>query len=264
MKTPVGSSITRSAALIAALFVSASAHAAVVGVNAPAGTYADIQFDDTASLDPSFNPGTTNTSVSTTPWGGTSWTLSLTTDSVTGDFAQGNLNSFFGGLTYGVTLNSIVLNQLPGNSGSALLRLQFNIEFQLDAAGLPSQATLFPNFVVNGTVQTASGSFASINGFIDYYGVNTAGLNTLVETVNYGQTWNTPGSFSGTVAGVPVNGTTPALGPNSTLTLVGDIRFIVDPASISVETESVPEPSTWAMLLTGAGAVALRHFRRKN
>ncbi len=266
MNTPLLQIFTRSAiaALAGALCVGTNAIAAVSGINAPAGSFASIQFDDTTSLDSSSNPGTTNITLSTTPWGGTSWTLPLTTDGVTGDQAKGNLNSFFGGLTYGVTLNSINLTQLAVNTGFATLRLQFNIEFQMDAFGLPSQPTLYPNFIVNGTVQPAAGSFASVGGFINYYAVTTAGTIGVVETVNYGTTWNTAGPFSGTAAGIPNVGNTPALVGGTTLTLVGNIRFVVDPSSISVETESVPEPSTWAMLLVGAGAVAFRSFHRKN
>ena len=152
----------------------------------------------------------------------------------------------------------MTLSQLPVNTGQALLWFHFNIEYQLDPAGLPLQTTLYPNFVVNGTVQPTAGSFAAVNGFIDYYGVNTAGTLTLLDTVNYNSTWNTPGSFTGTAFGVPVSGTTPALVGNTTLTLIGDIRFVVDPATINAET--IPEPASIGLLALG-GLLMVR--RRK-
>lgn len=133
---------------------------------------------------------------------------------------------------------------------------------------MPIQATLFPNFLVNGTVQSSSGSFASVTGYINYSGVTTAGTISVLDTVKYNSLWNTPGPFSGTAVGVAASGFTPALLANTTLTLDGAIRFTVDPAEINAQSvqSSVPEPTSFALCCLGAGCLAIgavRHRRRK-
>ena len=248
MKPSILKSFTIVTAFIGSLFLGDSAKAAVTSlINSPAGSFATVSFVDTNSLTPSLVPGSTyNQTVS--PWGGVPPivnTLPLTTDPI-GDFAKGNVTADVIAGNYNLSLNSVLLNQAALNTGFADLIFTFSVEFQLDAAGLPSQATIFPNFLVNGTVQNASGSFAAVKGVIDYYGVNSAGTVSVLETVNYNALFNTPGNFSGTVAGAPVNGTTPTLAPNTTLTLVGRIDFTVDPANISAET--VPEPGSGLLL----------------
>jgi hypothetical protein len=105
---------------------------------------------------------------------------------------------------------------------------------------------VFPNFAVNGTVQNSSGSYAAVKGYINYDAVNTAGTINTVETVNYNWINTTPGGFTTTIFGIPINGTTPNLVPNTTLTLSGYLDFIVDPANINVET--VPEPGSGLLL----------------
>ena len=45
------------------------------------------------------------------------------------------------------------------------------MQFQTDAAGLPSGPTQFPGFNLNGTVQP--GGFASVSGTINYFDVAT-------------------------------------------------------------------------------------------
>lgn len=261
MKTTSFRLLLTTFALTGGLLLGDSARAAVTSpINSPAGSYSTITFNDTTSLDPSLNPGGLyNQNI--TPWGGLppiNNTLPLTTDPI-GDFAKGNITADVIAGNYSLALNSVLLNQAPLNTGFADLIFTFSVEFQLDAAGLPSQPTIFPNFTINGTVQNTAGSFAAVNGYIDYYGVNTAGTYGVLETVNYNALFNTPGNFSGTVAGVPVNGTTPALVPNTTLTLVGRIDFTVDPANISVET--VPEPSTIGLVV--AGLLGLLGLRRR-
>ena len=126
-------------------------------------------FDDTNS---SFPPlGITNVSPTVNPWTGATWSLSPTTDANTGDFAQGSIDGTFVPFTntYGVSLSNITLTQVAGNTGFADLDVTFAIEFQLDALGLPVQPTLYPNFVVSGTVQNPAGSFAAISGQIDHH-----------------------------------------------------------------------------------------------
>jgi len=244
MKSSVLKSLTIITASMGGLFLGGSARAAVVStINSPISSVASISFVDTNSLSPSLVPGGFyNQTVS--PWGGPApitGTLPLTTDPI-GDFAKGIITADVIGGNYSLTLNSVLLNQAALNTGSADLIFRFSVEFQLDAAGLPSQPTVFPNFIVNGTVQNTSGSFAAVKGFINYSAVNTAGAISLVDTVNYNALFNTPGNFSGTVAGVPTFGITPTLVPNTTLTLSGMIDFTVDPANISAE--SVPEPGS--------------------
>jgi hypothetical protein len=235
---------------IGSLLLSDSAHGQITGINTPAGSFASIQFNDTTSLNPLSQAGSTYSSF-ISPWGGASQALALTTDPTTLDLAQGGLTAAIIAGNYSIALNNVVLNQALTNTGYANLILQFDVEFQIGAGGLAIQPTVFPNFAINGTVLNAGG-FASVTGFISYYGTATVdGVIGLMDTVNYNDTYNTPGNFSAVATGVPVNGFTDRLNPNSILTLVGDIDFKVDPADINVQT--VPEPASG--LLVGLGAV---------
>jgi len=246
-------------AVAGGLIAAPAARAAISGVNTPVTSAAAITFDDTFSSAPPL--GITFTGPSVSPWSGTLVSLPLTTDPNTADFAFGDISASFAGNTYAINLTNVTLNQTVLNTGTAHLDFAFNIEFQLDALGLPVQPTLFPNFVVNGTVQNTAGSFAAVTGFIDYYGVNTAGTYSVLETVNYNSLWTTPGNFIGTAAGVPVNGATPLLVGNTTLTLNGFISFQVDPASINAYSVLAPEPGSLAILALAAGIAALRPVR---
>jgi len=245
------------AALVGGLFFSASAQANIVGINSSAGSIATIGFFDSASSAP---PNGSVYGNSVAPWGGSIVTLPLTTDPNTGDSAGGSLEGTFmpGSGTYAINFNSITLNQLPTNTGNADLSFFFTIDYQLDAAGLALQPTLYPNFVVTGTVSTA-GSFALIQGSIDYFGT-VSGIFGLVETVDYNSIWNTPGPFIATAFGVPVNvnKSTPALDPNTTLRLQGFINFRVDPASINAFSVQIPEPSRALLSLLGLCGVLVR------
>lgn len=240
------------------------AQANISGINTPLASYGLIDFDDTKSLNTGGFPGSLYNVGVPAGWGGTTVSM-LQTDGTTSDFAQGDLDGSFIPFTptYAINFNNVTLTQAPLNTGQALLHFTFNIQFQLDAAGLPLQGTLFPNFLVSGTVQSPAGSFASVGGTIDYYGVNnTAGTVNLLDTVTYNSSWLTPGSFGPTVApGTPGSGTTPTLAPNTTLTLVGDIRFIVDPATMSIQSVQAPEPTVG--LLAVVAAVPLLARRRR-
>lgn len=243
MKTSSRHSLTIATALLAAT----CAEAQVTGINAVVSSSAAIQFDDTTSFDPLLTPGTTNINPTVSPWSGATWALPFTTDPITFDTAQGDITGAVILGNYDLAFNNVLLNQAVLNTGFAHLIFNFSIEFQLGALGLPSQPTLYPNFLVNGTVQPAG--FAFVGGFINYSGVNTAGTISVVETVNYNQLFNIPGNFTGTVFGVPVNGTTPAFVANTTLTLSGTINFMVDPANISAHTVAAPEPSAGLLTL---------------
>lgn len=239
MKSSLLRTITIVIAFAGGLLLGGPAHAQVTVVNAPVGSLASIQFNDTTSLNPSLQPGSTYSS-NISPWGGASQALAPTTDPTTLDFAQAGLTAAVVAGNYSTALNNVVLNQALVNSGHADLIFQFDIQFQIGPAGLPIQPTVFPNFAINGTVLNAGG-FASVTGFINYYGTSTVdGVIGLMDTVNYNDLYNTPGNFNAIATGVPVNGFTDTLNPNSTLTLVGSIDFRVDPADINVET--VPEP----------------------
>jgi len=246
MKSSTLSTITIVIASTGSLLLGDSARAAVVGtINSPVSSISAISFIDTNSYSPSLVQGGIYFQ-NVSPWGGAAPinnTLPLTIDPI-GDLAKGNIMADVVGGNYSLTLNSVQLNQAALNTGFADLIFRFSVEFQLDAGGLPSQATVFPNFVVNGTVQNSGSGFAAVKGFINYSGVNTAGTISILDTVNYNALFNTPGNFNGTVAGIPVNGTTPTLAPNTTLTLSGMIDFTVDPANINAETEIVPEPGS--------------------
>jgi hypothetical protein len=164
--------------------------------------------------------------------------------------AQGGLTAAVIAGNYSLSLNNVVLNQALVNTGHADLIFQFDVQFQIGGGGLAIQPTVFPNFAINGTVLSLGG-FASVTGFINYYGASSSnGVFGLMDTVNYNDLYNTPGNFSAVATGVPVNGFTDLLDPNSTLELVGNIDFRVDPADINVQT--VPEPASVLLVSMGA------------
>ncbi len=237
------------AALTAGLLLAAGAHAGIIGINAGASS-ASVNFDDTNSYDVLNNQGTTNLTLPSGPWTGAIFGMTPTSDPVTGDNAEGYIAAAFAGTSYAVNFSSVTLNQgflgSTGNTGYAQMHIQFTVEFQLDGAGLPSQATLFPGFTVSGTVQSQINSFAFLGGVLNYYD----SLNNLVESVSYSQTFNVPGPFPPTtVPGTPTFGITPTLAPNSTLTLDGNFSFVVDPAIMFADSQMVPEPSSALLAL---------------
>jgi hypothetical protein len=248
MKPSILKSLTIVAVSIGGLLLADSVHAQVTGINTPISSYASIQFNDTTSFNPLLLPGSSYSS-SISPWGGASQSLASTTDPTTLDLAQGGITAAVIAGNYSLSLNNVVLNQALVNTGHADLIFQFDVQFQIGAGGLAIQPTVFPNFAINGTVLNLGG-FASVTGSINYYGSSTSnGVFGLMDTVNYNDIYNTPGNFSAIATGVPVNGFTDLLDPNSTLELVGNIDFKVDPADINVQT--VPEPDSNLLLAVG-------------
>jgi hypothetical protein len=250
--------------VVVALFVLGSgvATAQVTGIN-PAASSAAIKFDDVNSFDPLSNPGGLYSQANPV-WAGASLAISQV-DPTTFDSASGDIESDWlsNPASYNINLGNntpLSLSQPVGNTGFADLSFTFTIEYGIGAGGLLSALTQYPTFLASGTVQNASFSYAAIRGTIDYYGVNTAGLYNLVESVNYNWLYNTPGTFvNQVVTGVPVNGTLPNLGPNSPLTVTGYLLFEVDPASFTVTT--VPEPASAAVVLLGGLGLLLRSRR---
>ena len=241
--------VTPTLAVLTATLLAAGASAQITppGPN-PGTSSASIKFNDTNSTVPP--SGTTNVTQSTGAWNGSLFSLSVTPDPITSDFATGDIMASGSGSSYSILLNNIQLTQVNATSGFALLIYSFTVEFPL-SSNLGPQATLFPNFLVSGTVGTAPGSFASVTGTIDYYDVsNAAYVNGLLDTVNYNYINNTPGAFvNAPVNGVPLNGVTPLIPGGANLTLVGTITFTVDPSSISAQSFMVPEPSSALLAL---------------
>lgn len=228
-----------SLSLAALLLGSLPARANVIGINPTGSSNATIRFGDGSSFTGPNNGGTY--SVLTTPWNGALVTLAPTTDATTLDFANGSISATFAALTYAINVPLSIVTQAIGNTGSAILQYGAVVEFQTDAAGLPSLPTMFPGFNLNGTVQP--GGFADFTGSITY----TSAFWGAVDTVNYTYTNVTPGPFSATANGVASFGTTPPLPANDTLTLVATFSFTVDPASISATT--APEPTAGLLTL---------------
>ena len=182
----------------------------------------------------------------TTPWNGALLTFPPTTAGTTGDFANGSISATFTALTYALNVPLSIITQAVGNTGSAILHYGAVVQFQTDAAGLPSGPTQFPGFNLNGTVQP--GGFASVSGTINYFDVsNAAYIGGLLDTVNYSYLNTTPGVFTNVpVLGLPSVGNTPLIPVGSSLTVTGSITFKVDPANIS----ATPAPEPTAGLLT--------------
>lgn len=242
-------SITALAVFACALLPNSPAQASIFAINTPVSSFADVVFNDTTSVP----AGGVYGPPMVTSWNGAPHIMPLTTDP-NGDFAKGGVAATFVPATsnYAINLGGIRLNQAAGNTGFADLTINFQVQYQLDGSGIPAQSTIFPILAANGTVQPGGSGFAAINGTLDYYGTyqTSAGLVTgLLDTVTYNQMWTTPGTFTSWVGGTPSVGTTPPLIPFTTLTIVGSMRFRVDPAEINVETV-VPEPA-------GLGALAL-------
>jgi len=244
------------ACFIGSLVTKHSAFAQISGINT-LPSYATLKFNDTLSLNPSASPGALYQQT-TGPWAGTP-TLTLNQlDSTTLDFANGNINATFAGPSYAINFSALTLTQPSVNSGNANLFVNFYVEYTMSST-LASQPTLFPTFFINGTVQPGSSSFALMNGTINYYAVDSAGVNSIVDTVTYGYYNNTPGTFSTSVSGTASNGITPNIPAGSTLGLDGSFVFNVDPASLSVTT--VPEPC-FGMFLGLAAAFGLLRRRQ--
>ena len=228
--------VTSAAAL---LLGSQPAEAAISGINPTGTSNATIRFGDGSSFSGLNNGSTYN--VLTTPWNGAPLTFPPTTDGTTGDFANGSISATFTALTYALNVPLSIITQAVGNTGSAILQYGAVVQFQTDAAGLPSGPTQFPGFNLNGTVQP--GGFADFSGSITY----TSAFWGSVDTVNYTYTNVTPGPFAFSANGVASFGTTPPLPAFDTLTLVATFSFTVDPASISATT--APEPTAGLLTL---------------
>ena len=247
--------ITSFATLTAGLLTSLTANAGIIGTIAtvPSNHYAGFTFDDTGSFFGTLSGGFYTGG--TSPWGG-ALSLFAQTDGVTGDIAIGTIvdtSPFGGSNVYAFGFPNVQITQPSGNTGQTSLNIAFAIEYQLDALGLPVQPTLYPNFNVNGTIQP--GGFANITGTINYFD----GALNLLDTVTYSNLWTAPGIFTATSFGTPAGGTTPALAPGTSLIVVGDINFIVDPASINVTSVPAPEPTAGLLSLVSA-ATLLGHF----
>lgn len=244
--------------LAATWFAASPVRAQIIGINS-GGSFATNAFANNSSLNNLSQPGAVYAS-SAAPWNGSALGLSQT-DPTTQDSASGTINATFAGFSYSLNLNNVNLTQDPGNTEIARLYYVFGINYQLGVSGLPSQATLFPNFLVSGNVENTAGSYASVSGSIYYLDGN----NNVLDTVNYNWTDNTPGNFNNVlVSGVAANGTTPALGAGTDLKVIGDIAFQVDPASMSVETVPIPEASSGLLLgLAGVCGILWRRLAVK-
>lgn len=244
--TSLRSSIYAVAVLLAA---GSTAFPAISGINTTSSN-AHYLFDDTGSMNGGGSPGTTYPLTNPT-WSGALFSTS-NTDPTTLDKGIGDLAASFFPTSPALAIFDFLLTQPPPNTGVAKLGAQFSLEYQLDAAGLGPVPTYSPTFVLDGTVQSALGSFAKFSGTLKYYGVTgTSGVISLLDTVTYTYANLSPGvTFSG--VSVPgLGGTTlPALASNTTLTMVGNFAFQVDPASLHVAL--VPEPTVCCMLSLAA------------
>ena len=243
MKTRIHTSL---ATLTAALLLgSVPAQAFFTGAFSATTT---TEFNDAASFFGSFNGNSYSIS------GAPPTTGYSQTDLTTGDLAQGGITvPFTIGDGYFFSFQNILLTQAVTSSGQATLRFLFSIDYQIGTA-IPVQAAIAPVFNVFGTVQT--GGFAAVNGFIDYYNPNMGAIGSVIASVFYNDLFSAPGPFTATVT--PTAANTPLLGAGTSLLLIGDITFIVDPASINAESAPVPEPAAGLLALMSLPALLAR------
>lgn len=250
--------LSLAAATTALFLTNQSASAGVAAINTPSSN-GTVNFDDTASFDAFLTPGTLFTTVnSPAAWVGAAFGIPLTTAPITGDTVRGGMSASFssGTTTYGFALNAVKLEQLPANSGQAVMRFSFNIEYDLDGAGFSTiTPTFVPTFNLDGTV-TGTG-FANFSG--GYQVVSTL-LNASLDGVTYNFNTSVPGSFTASVPGVATNGFLPPLPAFDRLIYAGGFTFTVDPATINASTAPVPEPATG--LLVGLALPYLLARRR--
>lgn len=249
MKTNIAPS---SLALLAAAFLaSTAAHAGISGIVTSTG--GSVTFDDTNSFI-GLSPGNLIGPVLSGPWIGASFGLPVVNFAVpTGDTGQGLIDGSFTAISYGLNFTSVLLNQVPGNTGFATLQFFAIMIVQPDAFGFTSPA-LYPTFSIDGTVQT--GGFASLVGSIAYTTASAPGVK--LDTVNYNYLNSIPAPFTTTVLGVPVSGTSFTIAATDQLVLTANFTFTVDPATIHATT--VPEPSS-ALLALLAAPLLLRRRR---
>ena len=237
-----------------------AAHAQFVGVNAVSSS-ASIVFDDTNSLNPT--AGTLTPLVNPT-WGGLLHALPLTTSIPPNDQAEGQVIAPFTATTYDLLFPITTLTQDLTATGFADLNYLALAEFNTGLAGYAGGPTTFPTFIVSGTVQPAG--FAHITGTINYYTQVLGATPVLVDTVTYFMQWLNSGSTPISFTNVPVpgsfsSGTIPALAGFENLILDANIKFRVDPATISATTISAPEPGSALLALCGGALVGLRRRR---
>lgn len=246
--------------LATALLGSSAAHAQFVGVNALSSS-ASIVFDDTNSFNPFAGTNTTNTNPA---WGGLLHFIPLTTSGPTNDQAEGQVIAPFTATTYDLLFPITTLTQDLTATGYADLDYVARAVFTTGISGYGGGPTSFPTFIVSGTVQP--GGFAFITGAINYYSQLLGTVAVLQDTVTYSMIWNNSGSTPISFTNVPVtgsfsSGTIPALAGFDSLILDANIKFRVDPATITATTVSAPEPGS-ALLALFAGLPLLLRRRR--
>jgi len=239
---------------------STAAHAQFIGVNVAASS-ASIIFDDTASFNPT--AGTLTSSINST-WGGLLHALPLTTSIPTNDQAEGQVIAPFTATTYDLLFPLTTLTQDLTATGFADLDYLAVAEFNTGFGGYGGGPTSFPTFIVSGTVQP--GGFAHITGTINYYSQILGTVPVLQDTVTYNMLWLNGGSSPISFTNVPVpglagSGTIPALAGFENLILDANIKFRVDPATISATTISAPEPGSALLALLAGVPLLLRRHR---
>ncbi len=236
-----------------------AAHAQFIGVNASASS-ASIVFDDSLSNNP--GPGNIVT-LNNLAWNGALHALPLTTSTIN-DQAEGQVIAPFTATTYDLLFPITTLTQDLTSTGWTDLNYLAVAEFNTGLGGYGGGPTSFPTFIVTGTVQ--AGGFAHITGTIDYYSQVLGAVAILQDTVTYNMMWLNGGSIPITFTNVPVtgsfsSGTIPALAGFENLILDANIKFRVDPATITATTVSAPEPGS-ALLALLAGIPLLLRRRR--
>lgn len=237
--------------LICSLMLAGSARAQLT-FNPSAFDIATNVFDDSNSHNSSSQYGGIYYPF-TYPWNGSSFTTSIT-DSTTSDQAVDTVTANLSGAAPIVTLTGVSLTQPSVNGGYAILNIGFRMQYTVGASGATiTPKTLCPTFSVSGTVQNHTGSYASVQGGINFYDLPSGGGGSLLETDTYTYNNSTLGiSFTSLPLAPSGTGGTYTLAAGDQLVVTGGLTLTVDPASIKLGTVN-PTPIDLVGSQVGAG-----------
>ena len=122
---------------------------------------------------------------------------------------------------------------------------------------LPSIVTR--SFAIFGSVDTLPGSYAQFGGEMNFWSVSGGSPTSMGPALTFSYLNTSGGAFSTVVSSSGLIGSVPVNNPDS-IRITGTFYIAGDPSSITVQ--SVPEPSSLALLGLGALGLVKRNRRR--